>query len=84
MKHLIFITLVLLFCVTAYAKHHCQGFNNYDDRVTIVFIGDNAKNGITAGFQRTLKMYANLLAANASHPSMPAIPSSQPWHITAL
>ncbi len=34
MKHLIFITLVLLFCVTAYAKPHCQGFNNYDDRVT--------------------------------------------------
>ena len=37
MKHLIFITHVLLFCVTAYAKPHCQGFNNYDDRVTIVF-----------------------------------------------
>lgn len=24
----------MLFCVTAYAKPHCQGFNNYDDRVT--------------------------------------------------
>lgn len=34
----------MLFCVTAYAKPHCKGFNNYDDKVTIVFT-DNAKNG---------------------------------------
>ena len=26
----------MLFCVTAYAKPHGQGFNNYDDKVTIV------------------------------------------------
>lgn len=35
----------MLFCVTAYAKPHCQGFNNYDDKVTIVFTDDDAKNG---------------------------------------
>lgn len=35
----------MLFCVTAYTKPHCQGFNNYDDMMTIVFTGDNAKNG---------------------------------------
>ena len=68
----------MLFCVTAYTKPHCQGFNNYDDMMTIVFTGDNAKNGITAGFQRTLKMYANLLASNESHRSMPVIRSFPP------
>lgn len=31
----------MLFCVTAYAKTHCQGFNNYDDKVTIVFTDDD-------------------------------------------
>lgn len=35
----------MLFCMTAYAKPHCQGFNNYDDKVTIIFTDDNAKNG---------------------------------------
>lgn len=34
----------MLFCVTAYAKPHCQGFNNYDDKVTIVFTDNHAKN----------------------------------------
>ena len=33
----------MLFCVTAYAKPHGQGFTNYDDKVTIVFTDDDAK-----------------------------------------
>ena len=43
MKHLIFITIVMLFSAAAYAKPHCQGFNNYGDKVTIVFIDDTAE-----------------------------------------
>lgn len=30
--------------MTVYAKPQCQGFNNYDNKVTIVFIDDNAGN----------------------------------------
>ena len=28
--------------MSVYAKPHCQGFNNYDDKVTIVFTDDKA------------------------------------------
>ena len=28
--------------LSVHAKPHCQGFNNYDDKVTIVFIDDKA------------------------------------------
>lgn len=42
MKHII-IALLILFCsIAACAKPHCQGFNNYDNKVTIVFTDDNA------------------------------------------
>ena len=44
MKHLLIIFLCLTCAVIAYAKHHCQGFNNYDNKVTIVFT-DNAPTG---------------------------------------
>ena len=33
--------------VAAYAKPHCQGFNNYDNKVTIVFTDDKAGNQYT-------------------------------------
>ena len=37
MKHII-ITIVCVLCsIIAYAKPQCQGFNNYDNKVTIVF-----------------------------------------------
>ncbi|MDE6467776.1 MAG: hypothetical protein K2L28_02635 [Muribaculaceae bacterium] len=42
MKNLISTILVMLFCVTASAKPRCQGFNNHDNKVTIVFSDDNA------------------------------------------
>ena len=42
MKHLIFLLLDLVLSLTAYAKPHCQGFNNYDNKVTIVFTDDKA------------------------------------------
>lgn len=34
--------LALLVSLAVNAKPHCQGFNNYDDKVTIVFTDDNA------------------------------------------
>ena len=39
-----FITLLILAFVSiaAEAKPHCQGFNNYDNKVTIVFTDDKA------------------------------------------
>ncbi len=37
--------LIIAFAITsmvAYAKPYCQSFNNYDDKVTIIFIDDEA------------------------------------------
>lgn len=42
MKNLIFIFFMVIFSITAVAKPKCQGFNNYDDKVTIVFTDVNA------------------------------------------
>lgn len=47
----------MLFCVTAYAKPHGQGFNNYDDKVTIVFTDDGAKKWI---FRYRCEVYSYL------------------------
>ena len=33
--------------LSVYAKPHCQGFNNYDNKVTITFIDDKATNQYT-------------------------------------
>lgn len=40
MKQLFIILLCLTCAVVAYAKPQCQGFNNYDNKVTIVFTDD--------------------------------------------
>lgn len=40
MRNLIISFILSLICVVAYAKPHCQGFNNYDNKVTIVFTDD--------------------------------------------
>lgn len=42
MKHIIFAILALLFGLAVNAKPQCQGFNNYDDKVTIVFTDNKA------------------------------------------
>ncbi len=42
MKYLIFLLLGIALSLTAYARPHCQGFNNYDNKTTIVFIDDKA------------------------------------------
>lgn len=42
MKTFIISFILSLVCGTAYAKPHCQGFNNYDNKVTIVFTDDKA------------------------------------------
>ncbi len=34
MKSFIITFILSLICVIAYAKPHCQGFNNYDNKVT--------------------------------------------------
>lgn len=40
MKTIIISFILSLVCGMAYAKPHCQGFNNYDNKVTIVFTDD--------------------------------------------
>ena len=40
MKNLIIFLILAAINVAAYAKPHCQGFNNYDNKVTIVFTDD--------------------------------------------
>ena len=47
MKYLILLFLGLLLSLTAYAKPHCQGLNNYDNKVIIVFTDDKAGNQYT-------------------------------------
>ena len=42
MKTFIISLILSLVCGIAYAKPHCQGFNNYDNKVTVVFTDDNA------------------------------------------
>ena len=42
MKTLIITLILASTIVVANAKPHCQGFNNYDDKVTIVFTDDQA------------------------------------------
>ena len=37
MKYLIFLLFSVALSMTAYAKPRCQGFNNYDNKVSIVF-----------------------------------------------
>ena len=38
------IMAVAIASVAAYAKPHCQSFNNYDDKVTIIFADESADN----------------------------------------
>ena len=42
MKTIIISFILSLVCGMAYAKPHCQWFNNYDNKVTIVFTDDKA------------------------------------------
>lgn len=41
MKTLIITFILSWACAIAYAKPHCQGFNNYDNKTTIVFTDEN-------------------------------------------
>ena len=42
MKYLIMLLLSVLLSVATYGKPHCRSFNNYDNKVTIVFTDDKA------------------------------------------
>lgn len=42
MKTLIILFILTLVCGKAYAKPHCKGFNNYNNRVSIIFTDDKA------------------------------------------
>lgn len=42
MRNFIIFLILAAINVAAYAKPHCQGFNNYDNKVTIVFTDDKA------------------------------------------
>ncbi len=37
MRQFIIVIVFALATIVAFAKPHCHGFNNYDDKVTIVF-----------------------------------------------
>ena len=42
MKQILIIFACIFIGLGAYAKPHCQSFNNYDNKVTIVFTDDDA------------------------------------------
>lgn len=42
MKTVIITLILATIAMIANAKPKCQGFNNYDDKVTVIFIDDNA------------------------------------------
>ena len=42
MKTIIISFILSLVCGMAYTKPHCQGFNNYDNKIAIVFTDDKA------------------------------------------
>ncbi len=42
MKQLIILLVCIAISIAAYAKPQCQGFNNYNDKVTIVFTDKDA------------------------------------------
>lgn len=42
MRQFIIVIVFALATIEAFAKPHCQGFNNYDDKITIVFTDDKA------------------------------------------
>ena len=44
MRKILMIMAVAIASVAAYAKPHCQSFNNYDDKVTIIFADESADN----------------------------------------
>lgn len=54
MKHIIFVMFVLLFSVASNAKPKCQGFNNYNNKVTIVFTDDKAGDRYTVSDVRLI------------------------------
>lgn len=41
MRKFLMIMIFAVVSIAAYAKPHCQSFNNYDDKVTIIFTDDN-------------------------------------------
>ena len=44
MKQLLITLICIVISLVAYAKPHCQSFNNYDDKVTIIFADESADN----------------------------------------
>lgn len=50
MRNFIIFLILAAINVAAYAKPHCQGFNNYDNKVTIVFTDDKAGNQYTVSY----------------------------------
>ena len=44
MRKILIIMAFAIASISAYAKPHCQSFNNYDDKVTIIFADESADN----------------------------------------
>ena len=41
MRKILLIMVFAMISIASYAKPHCQSFNNYDNKVTIIFTDDN-------------------------------------------
>lgn len=57
MKPLIISLVCFVFSIAAYAKPHCQSFNNHDNKVTIVFTDDKAGNNYSVTDVRLIPMW---------------------------
>ena len=44
MRKILIIMAFAIASISAYAKPHCQSFNNYDDKVTIIFADESTDN----------------------------------------
>ena len=44
MRKILILMAFAIASISAYAKPHCQSFNNYDDKVTIIFADESADN----------------------------------------
>ena len=44
MRKILILMAFAIASISAYAKPHCQSFNNYDGKVTIIFADDSAGN----------------------------------------
>lgn len=72
MKTLIIAIIIAFVCMTANAEPHCQGFNNHDDKVTIVFTDDEAGDRYSVSDVRFVPSYGMEYSATSVKVSIDA------------